>query len=87
MVGKILWTPHMDGVHQGNTPLFRSNLLQRPVGSLDASQMDTTTVTTYQEEFEKLSHWVDGLPQNFLIGCFVVGLRDKVRLDVIVKQP
>ena len=47
----------------------------------------TTTVAAYQEAFEKLSHQVDGLPESFLIGCFVAGLRDDVRIDVKIKQP
>ncbi|KAL5818258.1 hypothetical protein ACOSQ3_022156 [Xanthoceras sorbifolium] len=29
----------------------------------------TTTVSAYEEEFEKLSHRVDELPENFLIRC------------------
>ena len=41
----------------------------------------------YQEAFEKLSHQVDGLPENFLNGCFIAGLRDDIRLDVKIKQP
>ncbi|XP_052299962.1 uncharacterized protein LOC127903656 [Citrus sinensis] len=47
----------------------------------------TTTVAAYQEAFEKLSYQIDGLPQHFLVGCFVAGLRDDVRLDVKIKQP
>ncbi|KAA8540964.1 hypothetical protein F0562_024898 [Nyssa sinensis] len=47
----------------------------------------TTTVATYQEAFERLSHWVDKLPETFLIGCFIAGLRDDIRLDVKIKQP
>ncbi|KAL5732392.1 hypothetical protein ACOSQ2_032084 [Xanthoceras sorbifolium] len=46
-----------------------------------------TTVQSYQEAFEKLSHRVDNLPKSFLIGCFIAGLRDDIRLDVKVKQP
>jgi len=46
-----------------------------------------TLVAAYQETFERLSHQVDGLPGNFLIGCFIAGLRDKIRLDVKIKQP
>ena len=46
----------------------------------------TSTVTAYQETFEKLSHQVDGLPEPFLIACFIVGLRDEIRLDVKIKQ-
>ena len=47
----------------------------------------TTIVATYQEAFESLSHKVDGLPEGFLIGCFVAGLRDDIRIDVKIKQP
>ncbi|KAA8536794.1 hypothetical protein F0562_029272 [Nyssa sinensis] len=47
----------------------------------------TTTVVTYQEAFERLSHRVDKLPETFLIGCFIAGLRDDIRLDVKIKQP
>ena len=42
----------------------------------------TSTVAVYQEAFERLSHKVDGLPETFLIGCFIVGLWDEIRLDV-----
>ncbi|KAK1587964.1 hypothetical protein Q3G72_018732 [Acer saccharum] len=47
----------------------------------------TSTVASYQETFEKLSHCVDGLPENFLVGCFIAGVKDEVRLDVRIKQP
>ncbi|KAL5750115.1 hypothetical protein ACOSP7_024718 [Xanthoceras sorbifolium] len=47
----------------------------------------TSTVSIYQEEFEKLFHRVDELPEKFLIGCFIAGLKDEVRLDVKIKQP
>jgi len=46
----------------------------------------TTTVNSYQEAFEKLSHKVDDLPKKFLVGYFIVGLKDEIRLDVRVKQ-
>ncbi|KAL3623295.1 hypothetical protein CASFOL_032111 [Castilleja foliolosa] len=52
-----------------------------------SSLKQTTTVAAYQEAFERLSHQVDGLPKPFLIGCFIVGLRDDIRLDVKIKQP
>ncbi|KAL5799439.1 hypothetical protein ACOSQ4_032323 [Xanthoceras sorbifolium] len=37
--------------------------------------------------FEKLSHRVDGLLEEFLVGCFVAGLKDEIRFDVKVKDP
>jgi hypothetical protein len=46
----------------------------------------TTTIAAYQEEFEKLSHQVDGLPETFLIGRFIAGLRDDIHLDVKIKH-
>jgi hypothetical protein len=47
----------------------------------------TNTVAAYQEAFERLSHQVDGLPEGFLIGCFVAGLQDDIHIDVKIKQP
>lgn len=44
-------------------------------------------MNAYQEAFEKLSHKVDDLPENFLVGCFIAGLKDEICLDVRVKQP
>nr|GEU94980.1 hypothetical protein [Tanacetum cinerariifolium] len=41
----------------------------------------TTTVAQYQESFEKLSHQVDGLPEEFLMACYIGGLKDEVRLE------
>nr|TKR85162.1 hypothetical protein D5086_0000250150 [Populus alba] len=46
----------------------------------------TTTIAVYQEAFERLSHIVDNLPENFLIGCFIAGLRDDIHIDVKIKQ-
>ncbi|XP_068661892.1 protein NRT1/ PTR FAMILY 4.5-like [Aristolochia californica] len=48
---------------------------------------ETTSVVAYQEVFKRLSHQVDGLPERFLIGCFIAGLRDDIRIDVKIKQP
>ncbi|GJY42112.1 transposon ty3-G gag-pol polyprotein [Tanacetum coccineum] len=47
----------------------------------------TTTVAQYQESFEKLSHQVDGLPEEFLMACYIGGLKDEVRLEVKMKKP
>lgn len=46
-----------------------------------------TTMAAYQEQFEQLSHRVDNLPKSHLVGSFIAGLKDDVRLDVHVKQP
>ena len=41
----------------------------------------------YKEEFERLSQLIDALPENYLIGCFIVGLKDEVCLDVKLNNP
>ncbi|GJU57551.1 transposon ty3-G gag-pol polyprotein [Tanacetum coccineum] len=46
-----------------------------------------TTVALYQEAFEKISHQVDGLPEVFLVGCFIGGLKEEIRLEVKLKKP
>ncbi|CAH9146476.1 unnamed protein product [Cuscuta epithymum] len=47
----------------------------------------STTVAAYQEAFEQLSHQIDDLPESFLIGSFLGGLRDEIRLDVKTLKP
>lgn len=47
----------------------------------------TSAVATYLEEFERLSQLIDGLPDTYLVGCFVAGLKDEIRLDVKIKKP
>jgi hypothetical protein len=46
-----------------------------------------TTINAYQEVFKKLSHKVDDILENFLVGYFIKGLKDDIQLDVRVKQP
>ena len=65
---------------------FRPTEYKDPSESLTRLRQ-TTIMTAYQEAFERLSHKVDGLPESFLIGCFVSSLRDDVRIDVKIKQP
>ncbi|KAF5761352.1 putative retrotransposon gag domain, aspartic peptidase domain superfamily [Helianthus annuus] len=46
-----------------------------------------TTVAVYVEAFERLSHRVDGLPEPFLVSCFIGGLKEEIRLEVKLKNP
>ena len=47
----------------------------------------TTSIVAYHEEFEKLSYQVNGLPEPFLIDCFIAGLNDDIRMDIKIKHP
>jgi hypothetical protein len=46
-----------------------------------------TTVAAYQEAFERLANRVEGLPESFLVGCFIGGLKEEIRLEVKLKNP
>ena len=41
----------------------------------------------YQDEFERISQLIDALLESHLIGCFIAGLKDDIRLDVKLKKP
>ncbi|GFS32949.1 hypothetical protein Acr_00g0025540 [Actinidia rufa] len=47
----------------------------------------TTMMEVYQDEFERISQLIDALPESHLIGCFIAGLKDDIRLDVKLKKP
>ncbi|GJR82533.1 retrovirus-related pol polyprotein from transposon 297 [Tanacetum coccineum] len=47
----------------------------------------TSDLEVYIESFENPSHRVNGLPEGFLIGSFIAGLQDDIRLDVKIKRP
>ena len=73
---------------------FTATLLHRfgPTDFDDPSEAltrlkQTTTVEVYQDEFERISQLIDALPENHLIGCFIAGLKDDIRLDVKLKKP
>ncbi|GKA54323.1 transposon ty3-G gag-pol polyprotein [Tanacetum coccineum] len=73
---------------------FTKALLTRfgPTDYDDASEAlhrlkQVTTVATYQESFERLLNRVDGLPESFLVGCFIGGLKEEIRLEVKLKNP
>ncbi|VFQ65141.1 unnamed protein product [Cuscuta campestris] len=57
-----------------------------PSGAL-SHLTQTTIVAAYTESFEQLSHRVDGLPEPFLIGCYIAGLKEEIQYDVKVKKP
>lgn len=40
----------------------------------------------YQEVFMRLSHQIEGLSEEFLVRCFVSGLRDAIKYDIIMKN-
>jgi len=64
---------------------FRPTDYEDPSEAL-TSLRQTSTVNIYQTEFKKLSQRIDNLPENYLVGYFIVRLCDEIRLDVKVKQ-
>ncbi|TXG67782.1 hypothetical protein EZV62_009057 [Acer yangbiense] len=45
------------------------------------------TVKDYQVQFERLSNRTRGLPESFLISCFLSGLREELKANVQILKP
>lgn len=48
---------------------------------------ETTSVRDYQSQFKSLSNRVVGLPHNFLLSCFILGLKPHIRREMQALQP
>ncbi|XP_076944493.1 uncharacterized protein LOC143615185 [Bidens hawaiensis] len=47
----------------------------------------TTTLTAYVTEFERLSNCVVGLPAEALLNCFLSGLRKDIQQELAILKP
>nr|GEY20495.1 transposon Ty3-G Gag-Pol polyprotein [Tanacetum cinerariifolium] len=47
----------------------------------------TSSVTAYQTQFERLSNYVVGLPPEALLNCFVSGLREDIQQELAILRP
>ena len=47
----------------------------------------TTTVTDYQREFERLCNRVNGLSPTAIIDCFISGLKNHIQNELAIHQP
>lgn len=56
-------------------------------GELTNLKQEGSTYDEYQWEFMRLSHLVQGLSEGFLISCFISGLRETVKLELLAKKP
>lgn len=55
---------------------FGSSGFEDPTGPL-AKLWQTTTVQEYQEQFEGLANRTEGLSKDFMVNCFVAGLKKR----------
>ncbi|KAJ0927423.1 putative nucleotidyltransferase, Ribonuclease H [Helianthus annuus] len=65
---------------------FRSNELESPEGIL-AKLIQSSTVADYRHRFEEISNRSILLPSEFLISCFISGLRPDIKQSVIIHRP
>ncbi|XP_042499867.1 uncharacterized protein LOC122078063 [Macadamia integrifolia] len=81
-VGVISWAAFCKGLHArfGPTPF------QDFFGEL-AKLQQTGSVREYQSKFERVLSKVGLLSSNRQVSCFVSGLRDSIKVDVLVVQP
>ena len=57
--------------------LFGPSVFDDFIGSLSKLHQ-TSTVSEYQEEFEKLTNHMEGLSDAFYKSCFISGLKDTI---------
>ncbi|KAD3641337.1 hypothetical protein E3N88_30561 [Mikania micrantha] len=65
---------------------FKAKELEQPEGLL-AKLNQTTTVAAYRHQFEEISNRTMILPQEFLVHCFILGLRADIKQSVIIHRP
>ena len=65
---------------------FAPSQFKDPQGSF-FKLTQTTTVRAYQTEFEQLANQVIGLPPQFLLSCFISGLKLDICREVLALQP
>ena len=73
---------------------FKSVIIQRfgPSAFTDApialkELRQTSSVSTYQSAFEDLKARLSSCPESFLVGCYIGGLQDQIKLQVQVWKP
>ena len=57
-----------------------------PAASLSKLQ-HTSSVRGYQTKFEILANRVNDLPESYLISCFILGLREDIKVGVCLLRP
>ena len=65
---------------------FATSQYEDPTGIL-SKLTQTGTVTAYLSQFETLANRTIGLPNSFLLSCFISGLIPEIRREVQVSQP
>jgi hypothetical protein len=65
---------------------FAPSYYDDPVSALFKLQQ-RSTVNTYLTEFERLANRIVGLPQPFLLSCFISGLSPEIRREVQALRP
>ncbi|KAK1423204.1 hypothetical protein QVD17_18500 [Tagetes erecta] len=68
------------------TKRFRSSDVEAPEGLL-AKLVQITTVADYRSRFEAISNRTMPLPVEFLVSCWISGLRSDIKQSVICHQP
>lgn len=69
------------------TSLYGGRTVAGYLGELSKLKQEGHTLEHYQEEFMLLLHQVQDLSEDFLVGCFISGLRDTIKYDIIAKTP
>lgn len=67
--------------------LVRTNKGVPPWRGVWEENQEGHTLEYYQQEFMPLLHQIQDLSEDFLIGCFISGLQDTIKYDIVAKNP
>ncbi|XP_057475850.1 uncharacterized protein LOC130763850 isoform X2 [Actinidia eriantha] len=71
---------------QGIVSRFGPDVFEDAVGELTKLKQ-TTTVKEFQEQFELLANKTQNLPESFFTSCFISGLKEEIKANVLMFRP
>jgi hypothetical protein len=75
-----------DNFEQAIQSRFGPNLYDDPMEALTRLRQ-TSSISIYKTQFEKLSNRLKGLSENYKLSCFLSGLMDDIRLPLRLLKP
>ncbi|GFS46186.1 hypothetical protein Acr_00g0100660 [Actinidia rufa] len=79
---KVSW----ETFKQGIISRFGPDVFEDAVGELTKLKQ-TSSVKEYQEKFEFLANKTHKLPESFFISCFISGLKEEIKANVLMFRP
>lgn len=70
-------------LERGIISMYGRRSVMEHSGELSKLKQEGADYDRYQKEFMGLSHQIQELPEDYLVGCFISGLRNQVKYEII----